>query len=195
MNEQKISIGTRLGTMLLDHIFMSFIAMIFAIPEFVYNLVQNLDSTPGQLNYDLFPGDNYLGLIGFALYFCKDSISGRSLAKRILKLHVVDNLTGKAASPFQCFIRNVFCVLWPIEVIVSLINPERRIGDWVARTKLVPFDKEKEQEQSSPRYLQIAIVFILSYTAMNLLWTQLKSFNQIDNMSNSSQDLYYQQSK
>lgn len=50
----------------------------------------------------------YLGILGLALYFCKDIINGRSLAKRLLKLQVVDNTTGEVASPMQCFVRNLF---------------------------------------------------------------------------------------
>ena len=41
----------------------------------------------------------YLGVIGLALYFCKDSFHGRSPAKRILKLQVVDEVTGKPPAP------------------------------------------------------------------------------------------------
>jgi hypothetical protein len=87
----------------------------------------------------------YLGLVGFAIYFCKDIINGRSIAKRILKLQLVNNSTGEIASPIRCLVRNIFCIIWPIEVIVSMITPSRRIGDRVAGTKLVFYDPSIEQ--------------------------------------------------
>ena len=191
MEEQKISRTTRLLSMLLDHMFMLGIAMILGIPQLLLNLIQNQDSALILENFDIFPGHNYLGLIGFALYFCKDSINGRSIAKRIFKLQVVDNLTGNPASPFQCLIRNVFCIIWPIEVIVSLNTTDRRIGDRIARTKLVPFNME--QEQTAPHYIQIVVVLIITYIVMNLIWSKYSSFNGfLHNRVNSSGNLYYQ---
>ena len=34
------------------------------------------------------------------------------------------------------------CIAWPIEVVMGLINPERRIGDYIANTKVVIAKKE-----------------------------------------------------
>jgi uncharacterized RDD family membrane protein YckC len=39
--------------------------------------------------------------------------------------------------------------MWPVEVLVSLFNPQRRIGDYVAGTKVVTYvisAREKEEE-------------------------------------------------
>jgi uncharacterized RDD family membrane protein YckC len=83
------------------------------------------------------------------VYFLKDSFYGRSLAKRITKLQVVNNATGEPASIARGFIRNVFIIMWPVEVLVSLFNPQRRIGDYVAGTKVVTYvisAREKEEE-------------------------------------------------
>jgi uncharacterized RDD family membrane protein YckC len=167
MTEQKVNAGTRLGTMILDHIIMTFGAMIFAVPGMISGFATAFNISHEQQSPDLFGNMSYVMLIGFAVYFCKDSINGRSPAKRILKLQVVDNTTGRAASPIKCFVRNIFIALWPIEVIVSLINPSRRIGDLVAGTKLVPFDPTTEQQKAN--WGQVGISLALAYGLMLII--------------------------
>ena len=171
MTAQKVNAGTRLTTMILDHFIMTFGAMIFAIPGMISGFSKAFNISHEQTDPDLFGDMSYVMLIGFAVYFCKDSINGRSPAKRILKLQVVDNSTGTVASPIKCFIRNIFCVLWPIEVIVALINPNRRIGDFVAGTKVVPFDSTTEQQK--PNWGQIGISLALAYGLMLIIMIPL----------------------
>jgi uncharacterized RDD family membrane protein YckC len=145
--------------MLLDHFIMTFVIMIFVAPGMVYDMVQafgNSDAPP-----KLFMGNFYLNIFGFSLYFNKDIFLGRSPAKRILKLQVVDIKTNKPANPLKCLIRNVTVVLWPIEVIVALINNERRIGDFIAGTKLTTYDPEQHKDQAN-----WSLIFIALLTAM-----------------------------
>ncbi|GEP98890.1 hypothetical protein CCY01nite_51500 [Chitinophaga cymbidii] len=102
----------------------------------------------------------YFSLLGFAIYFCKDSINGRSIAKRILKMQVVDNRTGRPASPLQCVVRNLFCILWPVEVLVTFGSPDRRIGDMVAGTRVDEFDPANvAQGKSSLKMLITGLLF------------------------------------
>jgi uncharacterized RDD family membrane protein YckC len=146
IDNKQISTGTRLGAMILDHFFMTMIAIVFFIPGMISGFSEAFKVSHEQTNPNFMGGAfGYIGMFGFALYFCKDIINGRSIAKRILKLQVVDNSTGQPASPLKCFVRNLFCILWPIEVIVALTNPERRLGDRIAGTKLVNFDNSLEQ--------------------------------------------------
>jgi len=145
-DNKQISVGTRLGTMLLDHFFMTMIAMVFFIPSMISGFSDAFKVSHEQTNTDFMGGTlGYIGMFGFALYFCKDIFNGRSIAKRILKLQIVDNTTGKVASPLKCLIRNILCVLWPIEVIVAMTNTNRRLGDRIAGTQLVKFDPSLEQ--------------------------------------------------
>ena len=182
MNERKIDSGTRLGTMVLDHFIMTMIAGIFFIPVMIGQFANAFKVTHEQTNSDMFGKMIYLMLVGFAIYFCKDSINGRSIAKRILKLQIVDNNTGLVASPLKCLVRNLFCILWPIEAIVALINPSRRIGDRVAGTKLVIFDPVLEQPKLNYGQIAIALglaygfmfVFILPFNSMQLRFARQK---------------------
>jgi uncharacterized RDD family membrane protein YckC len=168
VNNKQINTGTRLGAMLADHFFMSLIAMIFYFPEMVSSLIKFQD--PNNQAIPNFENDVfiYISIFGFAIYFCKDCINGRSIAKRLLKLQVVDNTTGQVASPLKCFIRNLFIIIWPIEGIIALVNPSRRLGDRVAGTKLIIFDPTLENRKIN--IIQILISVVISY-GLVLLFT------------------------
>lgn len=113
---KKISAGGRLAAMLLDHFFMTMIGMLFFIPGIISDFSNAFKVSHEQASPDIMGGSwAYLGILGFALYFCKDIINGRSIAKRLLKLQVVDNTTGEVASPMQCFVRNLFVSSGPLK--------------------------------------------------------------------------------
>lgn len=171
---KQISVGTRLGSMLLDHFFMTMIAMVFYLPGMISTFARAFEVTHEQQSIDFFGGTFlYVNLIGFALYFCKDCINGQSIAKRILKLQVVDNETGLVASPMKCFIRNLSIVLWPVEVLVALTNSNRRLGDRISGTKLVVFDGAIEQPKVEIG--QALIPIVIAYGLMLLLILPFKA--------------------
>ena len=132
-----IPLDKRLGSMLADRLHMLLINILFFIPFLI-----SLFSNPQLFSHEqkkfgfFFTPWFFLGLLGFAVYLCKDCINGQSAVKRQYKFQVVDNKTGEPATPLQSVIRNLFCVLWPIELIVVQFNTSRRIGDWVADTRL-----------------------------------------------------------
>ena len=74
---------------------------------------------------------------GFGLllvfYLNKDFFNGRSPAKRLLHLQVLD-ASGRPANELQCFLRNVTFFLWPLEVLVLLLGQRGRLGDALAGT-------------------------------------------------------------
>ena len=171
MPENKPEKWTRISSMFLDHLIMTMIAGIFFIPEIIISISTVL--THDQPESDVFGRMIYISLIGFALYFCKDCINGQSIAKRIFKLQIVDNSTEQVASPLKCLLRNVFCILWPLEVIVAFNNPGRRIGDRVAGTKLVVFDSALEQPKINLR--KVTTTVVLAYGCMVLMMIPLNS--------------------
>ena len=167
-DNRQISVGTRLGAMLLDHFLMTMIAMVFFLPTMISSFSDAFKVTHEQTDFNFMEGPMfYLAMFGFALYFCKDIINGRSIAKRILKLQVVDNKTEQVATPLQCFIRDIFCILWPIEVIVAMTNTSRRLGDRVAGTKLVYYAPPLEQPKLNVGKTLLPV--IISYGLIVLL--------------------------
>jgi uncharacterized RDD family membrane protein YckC len=190
-DNRQISVGTRLGSMLLDHFFMTMIAMAFFIPGMISGFAGAFTASHEETNADFMGGTlGYISMFGFALYFCKDIFNGRSIAKRILKLQIIDNSTGKVASPLKCFIRNILCVLWPIEVIVAMTNTSRRLGDRIAGTQLVQFDPALEQPKINvgKTLLPVAISYSLMLLLMQAMPTtgmpvkkySMSSFNTIE---------------
>jgi uncharacterized RDD family membrane protein YckC len=146
MSNKPITVKLRLGSMLLDHAFMCFII----IPPYILFLrLYELNSGITNTANNPIRTNEFIAAILFALYFCKDSFGGRSIAKRILKLQVVDNKTGGTATPIQCFIRNIFAIIWPVEVIISLFNTERRLGDILAGTKITRFVHTEKSENKN----------------------------------------------
>jgi uncharacterized RDD family membrane protein YckC len=162
----KLNAGTRIGSIILDHFVMTFVVMIFAAPGMVYDLVQTFGNPDAQPK--LFLGNFYLNIFAFSLYFNKDTFCGRSIAKRVLKLQVVDRRTNKPAGPLRCLVRNLTVLLWPIEVVVALINTERRIGDFIAGTKLTAFDPEQHKEQVNWALVIVAVLasMLVTYWVM-----------------------------
>ncbi len=122
--------------MLLDHIYMTALAVPLGVLIFFIG---------SQLSNYL---NNGIGItlvfLPFFIYLNKDFFNAKSPAKRTLGYQVINRKTEKPANELRCFIRNLtLFVAWPIEVIVGLINPERRIGDFLANTKVVVAEKEK----------------------------------------------------
>lgn len=172
MNPHPVNAGIRLSTMVLDHVFMTFIAMIFYLPVLIANFATGFKVTHDQDDAAFMSGPMmYIGLFGFALYFCKDMFNGRSLSKRIFKLQLIDNKTGEVASPLQCLVRNLFCIIWPVEFIVALVNTGRRIGDRVAGTRLVYYDPSIHS--ATPQVGKIIFSVIISFGVMMLIPTLL----------------------
>lgn len=144
------------------------------MPGMLVGIANTFSETNDDAGPDMFGGDFiYFSILGYALYFCKDCIKGRSIAKRIFKLQVVNNKTNEVASPLRCFIRNITCVLWPIELIFALTNTSRRLGDRIAGTKLVKF--ETKHKEAKLKLIQIILSVSISYGIFLLLFLPLKS--------------------
>lgn len=166
--DSPISTGTRLGSMLMDHFFMTMIAVVIAIPGMISTFANAFEVTHEQEGPTSMSGPFfYINLFGFALYSCKDCINGQSLAKRLLTLQIVDDETGLPASPIKCFVRNLTLILWPIEVVVALTNTSRRLGDRIAGTKLVVYDKTAEQPKVN--FGKVVVPVLISYGLTILL--------------------------
>ncbi len=78
----------------------------------------------------------------FTVYFLKDSFRGKSPGKRIIGFQVIDRKTNLPANSVKCFVRNLFTPLWPLEIFITIISPNRRLGDVMANTKVVEVETE-----------------------------------------------------
>lgn len=159
--KNELTAGKRIGAMLLDHIVMTFVIMIIAMPTMMSKFDNAFGDEPlapkGAIDWSLI-----LMYFGMALYFNKDMIQWKSIAKRALKQEVVDIKTGEVASALKCFVRNLTIAIWPIEVIVVLISPARRIGDFIAGTRV---ELMTDERNSKPKvdFKNVAISLFLGF--------------------------------
>jgi uncharacterized RDD family membrane protein YckC len=138
VNHQPSSINQkilRIASMLLDHFFMCFII----VPPWMLLMIL---MTSGVVT-------SYEQILNIALfmmvfiYLNKDFLRAKSPAKRIIGFQIINRKNGTPATALQCFIRNLtIALIWPLEVIVGFINPERRIGDFIANTKVIKTESE-----------------------------------------------------
>jgi uncharacterized RDD family membrane protein YckC len=167
--QYELNTGQRIGSMLLDHIIMCAVAMIFLIPSMLIGIGSIVETTPTHTSAEFLGPWIYIALCGFVTYFCKDVVNGRSIGKRITNLQVVDDKTGEVATPMQCFVRNIFCIIWPAEVIITFFNPQKRIGDLVAGTRVVVYNP-LVTVQPKPEIRKILVPVAISYVLLLLIF-------------------------
>ncbi|MBQ6717937.1 MAG: RDD family protein [Clostridia bacterium] len=74
---------------------------------------------------------------------------GRSVGKRLFKLHILDKNTNEIASKKQKIIRNLFFFLYFVDGIV-LISTKESIGDRIANTIVVKNSQKGEMLYDQP---------------------------------------------
>ena len=77
------------------------------------------------------------------IFVCRDVIfKGRSPAKRIFGLCVIDNETNALPSNDKLIIRNLFFFIYPVEAIF-LIATDKSIGDNISATTITYYDERR----------------------------------------------------
>ncbi|WP_306640616.1 RDD family protein [Sanyastnella coralliicola] len=159
MEDNKPSLISRIGAMLLDYMILNFalpvLGMILMIP-FMLDKIPN-----GPPSHDPEPFEyTYMtcvfGII-FGILFAKDVFKGRSIAKLAFKQQLVVHRTENTAGPLRSVIRNFTFFIWPIEFIATLISPGRRIGDLIAGTRVIKYDGRAD----SVKWTQIIVAYVV----------------------------------
>jgi hypothetical protein len=133
--------------MVTDHVLMIFVVGLLSLIGIPFMNTGITEVKHEKSFVDFFSDINIFSVLGLALYVSKDCLNGQSFGKRIFNLQLVNNYTNEPASPFVGIIRNIFIFIWPIELLVLSINPERRIGDYITGTKVINFDPTSEPEK------------------------------------------------
>jgi uncharacterized RDD family membrane protein YckC len=161
------SIFTRIGSGMIDYACSTAIAILLSLPlmvSFIYQVHES--STENMAPIPLEGPFLYLSIFGFSLFFSKDIMSARSIGKRLLQLQVRDIKSGEVATPLQCFLRNITLLVWPIELIMIIVNPTRRLGDFIAGTKVeyVHAGVPSYTSSFSRMLLPLSLAFVLTYS-------------------------------
>ncbi|MFY0653956.1 MAG: RDD family protein [Cyclobacteriaceae bacterium] len=133
---------------------------------------------------DLIAG--WLYALTFILFISKDIFNGHSISKLSHGIRIVDSTTEEPVNELRTVIRNsTLILLLPIEFFMVLISPRRRIGDFIARTKLISSDKQsaterirtfKTTELTKPRLTSLLVatgIALISFKLLNFLITGL----------------------
>lgn len=126
---------TRLFAFLIDHLSLT---LVIVLPLLL--LLTN-DDTPDNTDiFFLFP---VFIIVSMLFYFCKDFIKGASLGKWLLGLTVREQKNlDSTPSLMNLFLRNLTIVIWPVELIVLLVDKnKRRLGDKLGKTVVVQSQK------------------------------------------------------
>lgn len=114
----------------------------------------------------------FLSALMLTLLLCKDCINGQSVGKRIMKIQVVDETTNKNISVVGCIVRNFFVFFWIVEFFVLLISKNKRIGDYVTKTKIVKNDNTENIRIDKSTVIIVLIcfcvIFLLLFFVFNL---------------------------
>lgn len=190
--KDKVTIGLRLASMLVDHFAMTFVMMFIVMPGFAISMFDafNLDHDPSSFGFE---GMSFLFAFGFSAYFNKDIFNGRSPAKRILKMQVIDNKTGHAANPIKCLVRNLTIVLWPLEVIFVLFDPKRRLGDKIAGTRIDYVENPEKTKMDWSKFTLALLIAVGFSVLISLPFTLLSSKWKTDKVAYIEQS--YNQNK
>jgi len=105
----------------------------------------------------------------------KDFFNGQSLVKRMGGYKVVDAQTMQPANKIKCLVRNITFPLWPLEVIMIWINPQRRLGDYIAGTRLIDVQSTEPElifreikgfkiDSQSIFVIGVSVIIIAGYT-------------------------------
>ena len=167
-SKNEINAGIRVVSMLVDHFIMTFAMMIPLIPVFILGALNAFNITHEGSEMNPIP-ILYGFVLAFAIYFNKDFFNGRSPAKRILKAQVVNNRTNEVAGPLRCLIRNLTIPVWPIEVLFVLINPKRRLGDYIAGTRIENYDNSRPAKRKKFKDYIIPVLVGILFTILLII--------------------------
>jgi len=116
----------------------------------------------------------------FTLWLCKDLINGRSLGKRMVghKLSSIDNTN----IIWKYIVRNIFTLIWPIEIIFCMINPSRRLGDLVFGTQVTSAEEQERKSdtihfQVKAIILNFIVTFLIVLVITSIIWYLIQSLN------------------
>lgn len=108
----------------------------------------------------------FLSAMMVTMLLCKDCINGKSAGKRIMKIEIANEKEGEKVSAVSCVVRNIFVVLWIIEILVLFISKEKRIGDYVAKTKVVSNSKVEKIKLDKNALLTVLLCFCIIFLFM-----------------------------
>ena len=123
----------RFGAFIVDHVILCVLSMVIFFVNF-----NKIIEDPMYM-FDLFTVSMAIAILG---YLFKDLFGGgRSLGKILFGVYVRDYENIEEGPMFyKLILRNLLIFIWPVELILTLIDKEnRRLGDKIAKTQVVAY--------------------------------------------------------
>lgn len=159
LNELRLPIATRrkrAAAFLIDHF-----VIVYLIVTLTFGVAGDFisDENSGSMVSAMFS----VMIPGFFLYFIRDSINGTSLGKWVMGIKVCDRTNPDITPSFgRLLLRNLFIIIWPIELIALIASEEkRRLGDKFTNTEVV---ENPQKPKRLPRVLTLvglAVIFFI----------------------------------
>ena len=150
----------RIAALLIDHVIMVFLMVSITFvalgPDFIN------EDDPGRMTGVML----WVMIPGFILYFSKDSINGISAGRWIMGIMVREDQDANSVPSFgKLFLRNIFLVIWPVELIVlAASSDKKRIGDKVSKTVVL---KNPDKPKRLARIMVLVgialVIFLCAY--------------------------------
>lgn len=133
---EKTTILKKIQATFFDYLFFTLISTTIAIvPAILFFVLIATASLDGLLY-------SFILMIPFsaallALFLIKDIFNGASFGKQYSGLLIIDVKTNLPANASKCILRNVTLIFWPLECLIMLFSPSRRLGDFIAGTAVM----------------------------------------------------------
>ncbi len=176
--------------MILDKILKSMERNVRFLPERLIIILYDLNFVV-LLSTPIFFMHVFLGVKIYILFFIiifilnnKDFFGSKSIAKRNYGYQVIDIKNNMPANELKCYIRNITWLIWPIEVIIALLSPNRRLGDFIAGTKIIKvepenpktiFEEMKNYKFSKNIFINIILTILITLIQI-LIFFRIKIF-------------------
>ena len=148
----KCQISIRLRSLAID---LSVLCSLWAIISIIYVYL--------NMNFKYVYYNCFVMSLLLSLFFCKDIFGSQSLGKRYCKIIVVSSIDKQNISISRLIKRNIFVLIWPIELLLLIIS-NNRIGDAIAKTKVVTINNNIVKSKKGITKSIIYFVFMLFAT-------------------------------
>ena len=139
-------VGNRIKSMLVDFAYVTSVFFPWIIIIALPFIILTINNSENQTFFNLYIT---VALIPYTLTIMallnKDLCNGKSIGKRIYGYQIIDSQTKETAGEYKCMLRNITMIIWPIEAIVIMINPSKRIGDLIAGTEIIKINPELKE--------------------------------------------------
>lgn len=158
-NFEKASRKRRIAAILIDHFVFCFLMVMVTFLIIGPSFVDEEGFSNKFHTYGL-----YIFILGILIYFNKDMVNGISIGRWITGTAVREMQDYQLIpSRIKLFIRNVFIVIWPIELVVlALSDNKQRIGDKITKTEVIKNPNPPRLSLRLSALIGIGLIFIVS---------------------------------